>query len=117
MKIAPSNSAVIVGNEVTINSSYLKPVTPDSTWGNNDNFISFSTAFSTIVTGIRTITTVEDWKQYLSSNPLQVVYELSTPLTFTVTASQINTLVGENNVWVNAATGDITVQAYGSPIT
>ena len=116
MKIAPSNSAVIVGNEVTINSSYLKPVTPDSTWGNNDNFISFSTTFSTIVTGIRTITTVEDWKQYLSSNPLQVVYELATPITIPVTAQQIQTIVGENVVLVEGSSGDITVQAFGTEI-
>ena len=56
-------------------------------------------------------------KTYLASNPLQVVYELATPITIPLTPGQINTLVGENNVWVNDAPGDITVQAYGTEIT
>ena len=55
-------------------------------------------------------------KTYLASNPLQVVYELATPITIPLTASQINTLVGTNTVWVDSATGDITVQAYGTEI-
>ena len=46
----------------------------------------------------------------------QICYYLATPVTILLTASQINTLVDENNVWVDAATGDITVQAYGIPI-
>ncbi len=35
----------------------------------------------------------------------QVVYELATPLTYTLTAQQIKTLLGTNNVW--ASSGDI----------
>lgn len=35
------------------------------------------------------------------------VYELATPLTYNLTAQQISTLLGENNVW--ASTGDVTV--------
>ena len=45
-----------------------------------------------------------------------ICYELATPVTIPLTAEQISTLPGVNNVWVNAATGDITVQAYGTEI-
>ena len=61
--------------------------------------------------------TTDALKTYLSENNVQFVYELATPITIPVTAQQIQTLVGENNVWVNDATGDITVQAYGTEIT
>ena len=43
--------------------------------------------------------TVEDFKTYLSTNPLQVVYPLATPQTYQLTPQQIQTLVGTNNVW------------------
>ena len=38
----------------------------------------------------------------------QMVYELATPLTYTLTPTQIATLLGTNNVW--ADTGDVTVE-------
>lgn len=47
----------------------------------------------------------------------QVVDMGGTETTIPLTASQINTLVGTNTVWVDSATGDITVQAYGTAIT
>ena len=49
--------------------------------------------------------TVSDFNQYLANNPLQVVYPLTTPVTYQLTAQQIKTLVGTNNVW--ASSGDI----------
>ena len=63
------------------------------------------------------ITTAADWKTYFQNNPTQFSYELKNPITIPLTASQINTLVGENVVWVNDANGDITVQAYGTEIS
>jgi len=38
----------------------------------------------------------------------QVVYQLSTPITYTLTPQEIRTLLGENNLW--ADTGDTTVE-------
>ena len=54
------------------------------------------------------MTAVVNWTTYLSNNPLQVVYKLTTPLTYTLTASQIRTLLGQNNVWADA--GDVSVK-------
>ena len=47
----------------------------------------------------------------------EVVDMGGTETTIPLTPGQIQTLVGENVVFVNDATGDITVQAYGTEIT
>ena len=56
------------------------------------------------------VSTIDDWKTWLSNNNVQVVYELATPLTVNLTAQEIELLQGANNVW--ASTGDITVTSY-----
>ena len=66
-------------------------------------------------TGSSLITT-EDWNAWLTNNPVQIVYDLATPITIPVTAQQIQTLVGANTVWVNDS-NDISVTAYGTAIT
>ena len=42
--------------------------------------------------------TIEDWKAWLAENPLQVVYELTSPQTYQLTRQQINSLIGQNNI-------------------
>lgn len=51
-------------------------------------------------------TTVADWKsffaaQYAAGTPVTVVYELTNPVTYQLSAQQIKTLLGENNIWNN----------------
>ena len=41
--------------------------------------------------------TIEDWKAWLADNPLHVVYELATPITYQLTPQEIKTLKGANN--------------------
>lgn len=53
---------------------------------------------------------VEAYKAFLSENPLQVVYLLATPVTYQLTAQDIETLTGENNIWSDA--GNVTVEYY-----
>ena len=55
-----------------------------------------------------TIATVGDFKAWLASNNLQVVYELATPLTVQLTAQQVSSLAGTNHIWSDA--GDVTVE-------
>lgn len=43
-----------------------------------------------------------------AGTPMQVVYKLATPVTYQLTPQQVNTLIGENNVW--ADTGDVDVE-------
>lgn len=49
----------------------------------------------------------EDFNTAMSG--VQLCYELASPVTIPLTAEQISTLPGVNNVWINFATGDITV--------
>lgn len=55
------------------------------------------------------MTTTEEWRAYLSQNPLEIVYELATPTEIQLTPQPISTLAGENNVWSNS-NGDVTLQ-------
>ena len=57
------------------------------------------------------ITDVAALKTYLGTNNLQVYYPLAEPVTYTLTASQVLTLLnGINNVWAN--TGNINTLEY-----
>ena len=47
-----------------------------------------------------------DFKTAMSG--VQLVYELATPQTYTLTPTQINTLLGENNVWADSGDVEIT---------
>lgn len=56
--------------------------------------------------------TLNDWKDYidaqaLAGTPIQIYYDLITPVEFTITGPDPETLLGDNNVW--ADTGDIKV--------
>ena len=90
----------ITGNE-NISTNYLKAISTNATWGNEDNWIA-SQNDGGIVTGIKSITALADWKAYLANNPLEVCYELLTPITVQLTAQQMTTLLGQNNVWSDA---------------
>lgn len=50
---------------------------------------------------------------YLQEHPLQICYNLATPIEISLTPTQIATLVGQNNVWSDA--GDVTVTYVSSP--
>ena len=56
-----------------------------------------------------TIATVADFLTYISSNPIDVVYELATPFDIDLTPIQIRALVGNNNVYSDT-NGDTAVQ-------
>ena len=51
-----------------------------------------------IVYAPSTITSASDWKTWLTSNNIQVVYELATPQTVQLTPTAINTLLGQNYI-------------------
>ena len=47
------------------------------------------------------------WKSLLGTTNLQMTMELATPITYSLTAQQVELLTGQNHVW--ADTGDITI--------
>ena len=50
---------------------------------------------------------VSDWSTYLTANPIEISYKIGVPQTYQLTATEVEMLLGENNVW--ADTGDSTV--------
>lgn len=54
-----------------------------------------------------TCSSVAELRAWLSSNNLQVVYELATPIEVDLTPTEVDALVGTNNIW--ADTGDTEV--------
>lgn len=57
--------------------------------------------------------TVENWKAYLSSNNLQVVYPLAVPITYQLTSQEVRTVLGSNNIWADI--GDTAVVYRADP--
>lgn len=51
---------------------------------------------------------------YLQSNNLEILYELATPVTYQLTPTEVETLVGENVCW-HDANGDISVTYRADP--
>lgn len=58
-----------------------------------------------------TIATVADFKNYLSTNPITVVYELVEPITYHLTPTEIKSLLGDNNIWADAGDTEVTYRA------
>lgn len=73
---------------------------------------SFNAVTHTVRVSMPSITSLANFKTYLGNNNLQFILELATPTTTTLTAQQISTLLGENNVWGN--TGQVEVKCVGS---
>ena len=111
MTITIPNAIKIPLGIQTIQCNELEPIVNTATWGDYDNFVSMSAGSNTqIMCGIRTITTVEDWKTYLASNPLQVMGILETPIVISVQPTSIKSLEGVNNIF--ADTGNILEGQY-----
>ena len=53
-------------------------------------------------------TTVDEFKAFLQTNPLQVVCPITTPINYQLTPQEISTLKGVNNVWSNS-NGETTI--------
>ena len=73
-----------------------------------DTYIRFSLTTATL--SALGISDIASWKTWLGSNNVQVVYPLATPTTTTLTAQEISTLLGENNVWANSGTVNVVLK-------
>ena len=88
-------------------SNQMTEVTQASTWGTvgtcaliaNTNQLYFKLASD--------LTDISALRTYLASNPIQIVYPLATPQTYTLTGQEVETLVGDNNIWADS--GDVGV--------
>lgn len=63
-------------------------------------------------------TTAAAFKAWLADNPIQVVYNLATPLTYQLTPQEVQMLLGENYVWSSSGdTVSVTYYAEGNANT
>ena len=95
------NRNASLGDILTSNSiisSYVKSATFAGTDENSGIYVSSGYLWVRIP-AMREMTAVADWTTYLSNNPLQVCYELATPITYQLTPTQVELLIGQNNVW------------------
>lgn len=60
--------------------------------------------------GIDTVAKCNDWlaQQYANGTPVQYIYPLATPITVQLTANEISTVLGQNNIWNDC--GDTEVE-------
>lgn len=56
-------------------------------------------------------TTKEELNKYLNDNPINTVFELQTPITYTIDPQTLKALRGRNNIWSDA-NGNIEVSYY-----
>ena len=72
-------------------------------FGSGDTALYIGKALSTW-----NVSSVAEIQAYLANNPMQIVYPLATPQTYQLTPTEVNTLLGENNVWADSGDVEIT---------
>ena len=112
-KFLMPNDAALVTNPYGVGNCLcdkLKEVSQTSTWGtdytyartNNGRYIYFKID--------STITTVDGVRTYLGTNPISFVYPLANPISVQLSATEVRTLLGNNNIWSD--TGSVASLEY-----
>lgn len=92
-------------------ADYLVTINRNASWGNYDNWVSWAYP-NELITGIKSITTVAAWKTYLAENPLTIVYNLKSSLSYHLdNVGQLQSFLGTNNVW-HDMNGSITAEYW-----
>lgn len=55
--------------------------------------------------------TVDDWKYFLTQNPMMVLFPLAEPLTYTLTPTEIPLAEGANTIWSDTGDSKLTYKA------
>lgn len=101
----PTGSASAVGG------SNIANIFPSVNIGSNNTTQGCYNTASAFRVRWGTEMTVADWKTWLETNNLTVVYKLATPIEYDLSdTANISALVGVNNVWSD--TGDVAIKYY-----
>lgn len=65
------------------------------------------------VTYLPGVTDLSTFKTWLNNNPITYTYKLKTPQVYQLTPQEINTLLGQNNIWADC--GDVSVEYCADP--
>ena len=104
------NRCGIVRNDVLNTGVRVKVDANEGVYSANANTVGtvFASGVSIYYYPPATVTTLEEYRTWLASNNLQVVYPLATPITYNLTPTEVKSLLGINNVWSDA--GDVTAE-------
>ena len=69
--------------------------------GSNTQIACYSSVFAN----------VDEFKASLVSNPMQITYKLATPQTYQLDPQTIDLLLGQNNVWTDCGSVEVTYKA------
>lgn len=96
-------------NMARVNYTYASNMTNKiSIGGTYQDYIMISSGYINVIWGqLLGITSLADWKAWLAEHPLQISYQLTEPITYTLTPTEVTTLLGDNNIY--ADTGDVDV--------
>lgn len=89
-------------------TSYLKSYSRNEMVTDTSIVGILCTSSGTLYIRIANFTTKEEYDAYLTMNPLQVVYELVTPVTYQLDPTELSTLLGQNTI--SADTGPVTLR-------
>lgn len=92
---------LVCSNYPQDHASMVQAIADKTIWNERYAYIS-----TNIVIKDTTYTSVADFKTAMSG--VQLVYELATPQTYTLTPTEVSTLLGENNVWADAGAVEVT---------
>ena len=87
--------------------NYLKSIS-DSTMAWSGYISSVGNLVCRVPTNV--VSTKSEWSTYLSEHPLELIYELATPIHYTLT-QQLKSLKGTNNIWSDA-NGQVEVKYW-----
>lgn len=88
--------------KTTLYSSYCQNSSTGNLWYGWISSTGGASSCSILFYIPSTIDTVDKWRAYLSENPLEVCYKLYSPISYHLAPTQLQTFLGQNNVWSNA---------------
>lgn len=103
-------SASVVGNAICTNYSIMRFDTL-STGSDNNVFATFDNGNAYVTIRDTRFTDVASFKTAMSG--VQLVYELATPQTYTLTGQEIIPIIGQDTIWANS--GDVDVSYHYLP--
>lgn len=98
-KVASVDSLVI--------SDKLKGILSTDRSNNIGNFITIVNNGLDVAVSVPDINTLDDFNAWIVNNDINMIYELSEPVTVQLTPTEVNTIIGRNNISAN--TGDVAL--------
>lgn len=81
-----------------------------TSWASSGAYIATSSRY--VLMRIPGVATLEDWQAFAANTPVVLVHKLLTPITYTLTPTEIKTLLGANNIIADC--GEVQSVVFGA---